>query len=133
MAKEITESLKRNNILEALMTAKNIEEASNLAGVSRKTIYQYLNNDIDLITQYRNIKREQLRELSESLSESTETALKNIIDIAEDKNTPPFVKLQANLKVIELFMKIRQVENGINEKIYQENKSPYELEEKYFM
>jgi molybdate transport repressor ModE-like protein len=49
--------LKRAAILEALAAAGSITEAAELAGVSRKTIYAYMNADTDFIAAYRDMKR----------------------------------------------------------------------------
>lgn len=123
----MNDTVKRNNVLEALLTSKNVEEASKKANVSRKTIYSYLNNDIELMTQYRNLKREQLRDLSESLTIVSTKAITTLADVLDDKNSTPKIKVEASSKILELFMSVRRLENQINKNIYAENKSMLDL------
>lgn len=120
-------ALKRNNILEALLTSKNIEEASQKANVSRKTIYSYLNNDVELMTQYRNLKREQIRDLSESLSIASNKAITTLTNVLDDEDTSPKVKVEASSKILDLFISIRSIENEINKNVYVENKDILDL------
>lgn len=129
MTKIITDEIKKNNILEAMLTGKNIQEVATISGVSRKTIYDYINNDTKLLIKYRDLKRNQIRELSETLSELALSSINNIQALAEDENTPPNVKLQAHLKIIELFMSTRMLENNINRNVYGENKSEWGLDD----
>ncbi len=61
-----TSKIKKDKILHALINSKDITEAAKTAIVSRKTIYSYL-KDEDFIIAYRNLKRTQIREISEKI------------------------------------------------------------------
>jgi len=124
-------TIKRNNILEALLTSKNIEEASKKANVSRKTIYSYLNNDVELMTQYRNLKREQLRDLSESLTLASTKAVTTLTNVIDDVEIEPKTRVQASSKILELFMSVRSLENEINRYTIYENKDDDDLTRLY--
>ena len=127
----MNDKLKRNNILEALLTSKNIEEASKKANVSRKTIYSYLHNDLELMTQYRNLKREQLRDISESLTLASTKAVTTLTDVLDDVGTEPKVKVQASSKILEMFMSIRALENDVNRYTIYENKDDFDFTRLY--
>ena len=127
----MNDTIKRNNILEALLTSKNIEEASKKANVSRKTIYSYLNNDVELMTQYRNLKREQLRDLSESLTLASTKAVTTLTNVIDDVEIEPKTRVQASSKILELFMSVRSLENEINRYTIYENKEDDDLTRLY--
>lgn len=124
----MNDEIKRNKILEALVSGRNIEEISKIACVSRKTVYRYLSSDTNLIIEYRNLKREQFRELSEKLSEATSIAIDTIIEISKDKEANQGIRLSASSKILELFMKTREIESNINDKVYRENRNPFEAD-----
>lgn len=86
--------LQKDKILNALTVSKDISEASKVAGVTRKTIYSYL-KDKDFVIAYRNLKRTELRELSEKISCGAVLASNFLIGILDDVNATPSVKLQA--------------------------------------
>ncbi|MDO4199656.1 MAG: hypothetical protein Q4D57_02725 [Clostridia bacterium] len=92
--------LQKDKILKALTVSKDISEASKIAGVTRKTIYSYLKND-DFVIAYRNLKRMQLREISERISCGVESAANFLIGVLDDVNAAPSVKLQASTKLLE--------------------------------
>lgn len=124
----MTDEVKRNNVLEAMLSGNSIEEISKIAGVSRKTIYRYLSQDNKLIEEYRNLKREQLREIADKLTTASTIAVDSIIDLSKSKDINQSVRLNACSKILELFLKTREIESNINDKVFRENKSPYEMD-----
>lgn len=121
MEKLTADEIRRNNVLEALTAAKDIEEASQTAGVSRKTIYSYMANDTEFITAYRNIKREQLRDITDRMTLGATKATDYILSLLDDEEAPPAVRLQASVKLLDLFAKFRVLEGAINAATYKEN------------
>lgn len=105
--------LQKDKILEALTVSKDISEASKIAGVTRKTIYSYL-KDEDLIIAYRDIKRTQMREISEKISSGAVSAAKFLIEVLDDVNATPSVKLQASAKLLDFYFKFINLETNIN-------------------
>ena len=127
----MNDTIKRNNILEALLTSKNIEEASQKANVSRKTIYSYLNNDIELMTQYRNLKRCQLRDISEALTVASTKAVTTLTNVLDDIEADNKIKVQASSKILEMYMSIRSLENDVNRYTIYENKDEFDFTRLY--
>ena len=56
------------------------------------------------------------------------TAIDSIIEISKDKEANHLTRLNASSKVLELFMKTREIESNINDKVFRENKNPYEID-----
>jgi hypothetical protein len=122
------DEVKRNNVLQALVTAKDINEAAQIAEVSRKTIYTYMTSDDIFVVAYRNLKREQLRELSDKMTVGATKAADYLLSMLDDEETPPNVKLQACVKILELYAKFRELEGGINRAVFSEKQGIFDLE-----
>lgn len=118
--------LQKDKILEALTVSKDISEASKIAGVTRKTIYSYLKNE-DLIIAYRDIKHTQLREISEKISNGTKTAAKFLIEILDDASAPSNVKLHANAKLLDFYIKFINIETNMNSAIFEEIENSFDV------
>lgn len=118
--------LQKDKILKALMMSKDISEASKVAGVTRKTIYSYLKDD-DFVIAYRNLKRTQLREISEKISCGVESAANFLIRVLDDANATPNVKLQASTKLLDFYFKFMNVESNINSDILEEAENPFDI------
>jgi DNA-binding phage protein len=106
--------LKRTAILEALAAAASITEAAELAGVSRKTIYSYMNGDPEFITAYRDMKRGQVRDIAETINRGAEKAAAFIAGLLDDKEAPASVKLTAAVKLLEIGARYREAETAID-------------------
>lgn len=118
--------LQKDKILKALVVSKDISEASKVAGVTRKTIYSYLKDD-DFVIAYRNLKRTQLREISEKISCGVESAANFLIGVLDDANATPNVKLQASTKLLEFYFKFMNIEANINSDILEEAENPFDI------
>lgn len=118
--------LQKDKILKALTVSKDISEASKVAGVTRKTIYSYL-KDKDFVTLYRNLKRTELREISEKISCGAVLASNFLIGILDDVNATPSVKLQASTKLLEFYFKFMNVEVNINSDILEESENSFDI------
>jgi len=108
------EEIRKENALQALIVANNVSEAAETAGISRKTLYTYLNTDSDFLLAYRDAKREQLRAVSERMSEGATQATEYILSLISNEDAPPAIRLQASVKLLELYGKFRGYEGQIN-------------------
>lgn len=106
--------LRRAAILEALAAAGTITEAAELAGVSRKTIYSYMNEDKEFIAAYRDMKRGQIRDMANTINQKAEKAAAFIAGLLDDKEAPAAVKLSAAVKLLEIGAKYREAETAID-------------------
>ncbi len=119
-------NLQKDKILQALTTSKDISEASKIAGVTRKTIYSYLKDD-DFIIAYRDIKRVQLRDITEKIAIGANKATDFIFKILEDEAAPNSIKLQAGIKVLEMYMKFVEIDTNLNEASFKDNESIFDI------
>lgn len=106
--------LKRAAILEALAAAGSITEAAEMAGVSRKTVYSYMNADTEFIAAYRDMKRGQVRDIAETMNKGAEKAAAFIAGLLDDQTAPPSVRLAAAVKMLEIGVKYRDAETAID-------------------
>ena len=106
--------LTRARILEALAAAGTITEAAEMAGVSRKTVYAYMNADAEFITAYRDMKRGQVRDIAETVTKGAGKAATYIAKLLDDKEAPASVKLSAAVKLLEIGAKYRETETAID-------------------
>lgn len=118
--------LQKDKILKALVVSKDISEASKVSGVTRKTIYSYLKDD-DFVIAYRNLKRTQLREISEKISCGVESAAKFLIEILNDTSAPTNVKLNASTKLLDFYFKFINIETNINSAILEESENSFDI------
>jgi hypothetical protein len=109
------DEVKRNAALDALIQSDSVTAAAETAGISRKTLYNYLNNDKDFILAYRNMKREQLRETAGKVKAAADKATDFITGLLDDKEAPYPVRLNAALKVLDLAGTYRDIEAQIAE------------------
>ena len=114
------EQIRKDNVLQALLTASNINAAADAAGVSRKTVYTYLNTDGAFLLAYRDAKREQLRAICDRMSEGATKATDYIIKLIGDEDAPPAVRLQASVKLLELYTRFREIEGKLNMVVFKE-------------
>jgi hypothetical protein len=120
-----SKELKKNKILQALTVAKDINEASEIAKVSRKTIYAYLKDD-EFVEAHRNIKRVQLREISQTIAEGTNKAISTVLNLMENK-TMPHVQLQASVKLLEMYLKFIAIEASVNKATFKDNAGDFSI------
>jgi hypothetical protein len=109
------EEVKRNAALDALIQADSITAAAEAAGISRKTLYNYLNNDKDFVYAYRDMKREQLRETAGRVQAAADKATGFITALLDDKEAPYPVRLNAAFKILDLARTYRDIEAQINQ------------------
>ena len=113
-------ALTRERILAALMQADSLTHAAEIAGISRKTLYTHLNTDGEILLEYRNLRRAQLRETSDKLTDAAVRAVDAMISILDDENAAARDKIQSAGKILESFEVFRDFERGLNEKLLDE-------------
>jgi hypothetical protein len=130
MAKEkklTLEEIKRQTALEALLQSDTITAAAEAAGMSRKTLYNYLNNDEEFVVAYRDIKRAQLRETAGKVQAAAEKATEFMIGLLEDKEAPYPVRLNAASKLLDLAGAYRDIEAQIIENTIKDTEGMFQI------
>jgi hypothetical protein len=86
---------RKHDALTALMTSSSLTEAAEKAGIDRRTLYNYIHNDLDFARIYRENIAKQAVDRAEELSDRRERASRVIMTIMEDEEQPPLVRLKA--------------------------------------
>jgi hypothetical protein len=108
------EEVKRNAALAALIQADSITAAAETAGISRKTMYHYLNTDEDFASAYRGIKKAQLRETTAKVQSAADKAIDLITGLLDDEDAPYPVRLNAALKLLDLVGTYRKADDDLD-------------------
>lgn len=92
----------KDKALAALLTAKNLTEAAQVAGLDRKTLYNYLHDDKEFALQYKRQRELRAIEQAEQAAEERAAALDAIREIMTDPEQPGAVRLKAAEKLAEV-------------------------------
>ena len=90
-------SLNRNKIiaLEAILTSRTLTEAAKKAGLSRKTLYDYINTDSEFSAAYQEMINSELSKLLDDIQEKREKAINITMAILENEESKPIDRLRA--------------------------------------
>jgi hypothetical protein len=108
------EEVKRNAALTALIQSDTLSAAAETAGISRKTLYNYLNTDKDFGRAYRDIKQAQLRETAVKVQSAADKAIDLITGLLDDEDAPYPVRLNAALKTLDLIGTYRKADDALD-------------------
>ena len=97
--------------LEALVSSKSLTEAARIAGLSRRTLYNYLYCDKEFAEAYQRICNELRADISERLDSSAETALSFITQVVESRGAPPAMRLQASCKLLDYLIRLQELDS----------------------
>ena len=86
---------KQSAALQALIECKTLTEAAEKAGISRKTLYNYVRNDVQFARTYRQIIDETATEAAEAVEERANRATDTIEQIMNDQEQPASTRLKA--------------------------------------
>jgi hypothetical protein len=91
MAKKKETDIKRDAALQALFNSGTLGEAAEVAGISRRTLYNYIHNQKDpsFVIAYRDMKREQLRESADKIQAAADKATDYITGLLDDQEAAP--------------------------------------------
>lgn len=118
--------LKKNDekIMTALLTSGSVTEAEKLAGVSRTTIYNRL-NDKEFKAEYDRRRVLQLNEACSALQSTLTTAVNTVKEIIENRKNAPQIRLNAcgmilqnclrYVEQIDILSRIEELERTMND------------------
>lgn len=87
--------------LAVLSDSKTLTEAADKAGISRKTLYNYIREERSFARVYRNMMEEAATAAAESMAAKAEAASSVIEGIMMDEQQPAMVRLKAAQMVLE--------------------------------
>ena len=85
----------RDKALTALLDSTTLTEAAEKAGISRKTLYNYLRTDLDFARAYRDAREQLTIEHLEAIEAERQRAKQVIAEIMDDTTQPSAVRLKA--------------------------------------
>ena len=86
---------KKDAALAALLDSSSLTEAAEKAGVSRRTMYSYLHNDIDFARAYDEARNRQEVAYMDALTARRERAQGVVMEVLEDDDQPAAIRLKA--------------------------------------
>ena len=103
-------SRKQELAIAALLSTKTIAEAAREAGVSEITLWRWLRRS-DFQLAYANARREVVSSAIASLQQASEKAVRTLEEIMLDKNAAPSARVSAAKVVLELVLKVQNIED----------------------
>lgn len=101
---------KENNkekALAALLVCNTRKEAAALAGMSEKTIYSYMQDEV-FKSEYEAAKRDLINRAADQINRSLEPAITALRTIAEDKSAGKTARVQAARSLLEYGLKLAE-------------------------
>jgi len=86
---------RRDKILNALIQSDTLTQAAQMAGCTRKTLYNHINNDSELIAEYSALCDRITTAKLEQLEKASSTAFETITEVMQDKALSPSARLKA--------------------------------------
>ena len=93
--------MKKNQALAALLESSSISEAAQKAGISRRTMYSYLHDDVEFARAFKAQQEEAATLHLERLERNRERAAAVMLELMEDKQQPGAVRLKAAQAIVE--------------------------------
>ena len=93
--------LKKQAALAALADSSTLTEAAEKAGISRRTLYGYIRNDIDFSVAYKSLREQATLKAFDAAAEQRDQASKVVASIMNDEAQPGAVRLKAALSIID--------------------------------
>ena len=94
---------KKTAALVALADSKTLSEAAGKAGISPRTLYTYIHDDLEFSKAYRDIQEQAKITVMESIAGSVESAIGVIKSIMENEKTPAAVRLRAATSIVSIY------------------------------
>lgn len=106
---------KRAKALAALVEADSFTGAATAAGLSRKTIYNYMHEDSEFLRAYQRQLGEQAIVAAEQLAGERQAAIETIKIIMGDRTQPGAVRLKAAAQLLNAAAEAQaRVDQGVN-------------------
>lgn len=92
---------KKDAALNALIVSNSLSEAAETAGIDRRTLYNYLHNDLEFARAYDEIRDRQAIAYMDELVVRRERANAVIMEVLEDEEQPAAVRLKAAQMILD--------------------------------
>lgn len=114
---------KKAAALAALLESESLTEAAEKAGISRRTMYEYLHNDAEFANAYQDARNRQTIALMDELTEQRQNAQKVVMEILNDLSQPAATRLKAAQMILSEATTQEKNVSGIAKSNVQENEN----------
>lgn len=104
----------KERALEALMHNTTLTAAAAQAGLSRKTLQRYMQNDAEFIERYNEEKDKLISGATDALQKVMNPAIEALAGIVEDEGINPAVRIQAARAVLDYALKLTETQDIIS-------------------
>ncbi|KAF5038658.1 hypothetical protein DSECCO2_551980 [anaerobic digester metagenome] len=101
----------REKILSALLSCSSVKAAAEKAGVSPRTVYNYMNRDPTFKQRYEKEKAQLVTAATEQIQRSLSPAITALSSIAEDEAVPPAARVQAARALLEYGIRLTEIDD----------------------
>ena len=109
----MAKDLNKERALAAMLECSTLTEAAEKAGISRKTLYNYIRDDAAFGTAYRAARDQMTLERMEALNNGTERAARLLLDLMDDAEQPASLRLKAAQTVLTAATKQHELAQGV--------------------
>mgnify|MGYP003614189814 CR=1 FL=1 len=108
----MSKDLNKDRALAALLESNTLTEAAEKAGISRKTLYNYIRNDPAFGLAYRTARDQIAVERMEALNNGTERATRLLLDLMDDAEQPASLRVKAAQTILTAATKQHEIARG---------------------
>lgn len=108
----MSKDLSKEKALAAMLESNTLTEAADKAGISRKTLYNYIRNDPAFGLAYRTARDQINIEQMEALNSGTQRATRLLLDLMEDAEQPASIRMKAAQSIIAAAGKQHEIAQG---------------------
>lgn len=98
--------------LSAMLESNTLTEAAEKAGISRKTLYNYIRDDPAFGLAYRTARDQMAVEQMEALNNGTQRATRLLLDLMEDAEQPAGIRMKAAQTILTAAAKQHELAQG---------------------
>lgn len=91
------------------MQSRSLNEASQIAGVPIRTLYSWLHEDTDFMNQYKQMKRESLRAVTDQISEKAVEAVQVLADIMGDPEEKAGARVTSARTILDNYIRLTEL------------------------
>lgn len=99
--------------LEALLTSATYTEAAEKAGISRKTLYNYIRQDTEFGEAYKETRDQAIIALMDMLNAGKERATRLLLEIMDDADQPAGLRMRAAQAILSAAEKQQELAQRI--------------------
>ena len=108
----MNKDLSKDKALAAMLDSNTLTDATEKAGISRKTLYNYIRNDAAFGLAYRTARDQIAIEQMEALNNGTQRATRLLLDLMDDTEQPAGIRMKAAQTILTAAAKQHELAQG---------------------